>query len=270
MGIRERIVTLFRLFLLFTVLVAVALISAITTIRLTIHGHQETMPDLVGRTLETGERISSGLGLELKIEGRMFSAQYPVNQIVSQIPPPGTRLKVGQHVHVLVSLGAPQVKVPNIVGSSARAAQIAAIQRGLSVGDLVAVHFSSSEVDQVMAQEPPASAAEVHSPAVNFLVSLGPEPPAYECPSFVGRPLAEARHFLEEHNLKVGTITPVPKEGVPLNTIVSQTPDAGKKVDADTEVTFQVAGPPPSPTPAVPASPPSTLPPATTPPTAPH
>ncbi|PYV20179.1 MAG: hypothetical protein DMG24_23580, partial [Acidobacteria bacterium] len=51
MSVRERILTLFRLFLLFTVLVAVALISAITTIRLTIHSGQETMPDLVGRPL---------------------------------------------------------------------------------------------------------------------------------------------------------------------------------------------------------------------------
>ncbi|HEV2495872.1 MAG TPA: PASTA domain-containing protein [Terriglobia bacterium] len=270
MGIRERIVTLFRLFLLFTVLVAVALISAITTVRLTIHGHQETMPDLVGRPLETGERILSGLGLEVKIEGRMFSAQYPVNQIVSQVPPPGTRIKVGQHVHVLVSLGPPQVKVPNIVGSSARAAQIAAIQRGLSVGDLVAVHFAGSDVDQVMAQEPPASAAVVHSPAVNFLVSLGPEPPAYECPSFEGRPLADVRRFLEEHQFKVGTITSVAKPGVPLNTIVGQTPDAGSRIDADTEFAFQVAGPPPSPIPAAPAAPPPAPPPATTPPSTPH
>ena len=50
MSVRERIRTLFRLFLLTTVLVTVALVSAITTIRLTIRGHQETMPNLVGLT----------------------------------------------------------------------------------------------------------------------------------------------------------------------------------------------------------------------------
>lgn len=269
MGIRDRIVTLFRLFLLFTVLVAVALISAITTIRLTIHGHQETMPDLVGRPLETAQRLSSGLGLEVKIEGRTFSAQYPADQIVSQVPPPGTRIKVGQHVHVLVSLGAPQVKVPNVVGSSARAAQLQAIQRGLSVGDLVAVHFPGSDVDQVMAQEPPASAAEVHSPSVNFLVSLGPQPPAYQCPDFEGRPLADVRRFLEEHKFQVGTITPVEKPGVPLNTIVGQTPEAGSRIDSDTVFAFQVSGPPPSPTPAPGAAPPSS-PPAANPAATPH
>jgi eukaryotic-like serine/threonine-protein kinase len=268
MGVRERIVTLFRLFLLFTVLVAVALISAITTIRLTIHGHQETMPNLVGHPLETAERLSSGLGLELKVEGRLFSPKYPPNQIVSQVPPPGTPIKVGQHVHVLVSLGEPQVKVPNAVGSSARAAQIAAVQGGLNVGDVVAVHFPGSEAEQVVAQEPPASAAEVHSPAVNLLISLGPQPAAYACPSFVGRSLSEARRILLEYGFKVGPITPVPKVGVPINTILAQTPGPGSKIGPDAEFSFQVAGPPPSPTPPSSATPPSA--PATTPPTTPQ
>ena len=48
MSLRERIRSVFRLFLLLTVLVTVALISAIMTIRLTIRGHQETMPNMVG------------------------------------------------------------------------------------------------------------------------------------------------------------------------------------------------------------------------------
>lgn len=250
MGLGARIVTLFRLFLLFTVLVAVALISAITTIRLTIHGHQETVPDLVGRPLEAAERTMDGMGLELKIEGRLFNGKYAADQIVSQVPPPGTRVKVGQHVHVLVSLGQPLLKIPNVVGWSTRAAQIDAIQNGLSVGDLVAVYAPGSASDQVVAQDPPASAAEIHSPAVNFLVSLGDPPPAYECPNFVGRPLADARRSLLEAGLKIATVTPVFREGAPLDTILSQTPDAGTKFTPDTEITFQVAGPPPNPSPA--------------------
>ncbi|HLW79950.1 MAG TPA: PASTA domain-containing protein, partial [Terriglobia bacterium] len=238
------------LFLLFTVLVAVALISAITTIRLTIQGHQETMPNLVGRPAEAAERVLNALGLELKIEGRMFNPKYAADQIVSQVPPPGTRVKVGQHVHVLVSLGQPRVTIPNVVGWSARAAQIAAIQNGLSVGDLVAVYAPGSAVDQVVAQDPAASAAQIHSPAVNLLVSLGDPAPAYECPSFVGRPLSEAQLILQQSGLKAGSVKPVPREGTPVNTILSQTPEAGGKISPDADVTFEVAGPPLNPGPA--------------------
>ena len=258
MGLGARIVTLFRLFLLFTVLVAVAMISAITTIRLTIHGHQETMPDLVGRPVEAAQRTLDGLGLEVKIEGRLFNAKYAADQIVSQVPPAGTRVKVGQHVHVLVSLGQPRLKIPNVVGWTTRAAQIAAIQNGLSVGDLVAVYSPGSPADQVVAQDPPASAAEIHTPALNFLVSLGDPAPAYECPSFVGRPLSDVRRLLLESGLKIGSVKPVPREGTPVDTILSQTPEAGGRIAPDTDITFEVAGPPPNPAPATLPLPPPT------------
>src|SRR5208282_4053379 len=72
MGVRNRLRSLFRLFLLFTFLVAVALLSAITTIRLTIHGRQENMPKLVGVSLESAQRITAGLGLELKVEDKIY------------------------------------------------------------------------------------------------------------------------------------------------------------------------------------------------------
>ena len=56
------------------------------------------------------------------------------------MPPPGSRIKIGQHVHVLVSLGPPQVVIPNFVGGSVRAARITAIQRSLDMGDVVGIH----------------------------------------------------------------------------------------------------------------------------------
>jgi len=260
MGVRDRILTLFRLFLLFTVLIAVALISAVTTIRFTIHGHQETMPNLVGQSLEAGQRVANGLGLEIKIEGRVFNPQYPVNSIVSQVPGTGTRIKVGQHVHVLVSLGQPQLKVPDVVGASARAAQITAIQEGLTVGDVAAIHWPDSQVDQVVAQEPSASTTEVHSPALNVLVSLGSAPQFYECPDFVGRSLAEVRGILQKHGFKIGSTTLIPTTGTPVGNIVSQSPQPGSKIESDVEFNFQVAGPPLAAVPQPPAQPDRTSP----------
>lgn len=241
MSVRERIRVLFRLFLLFTVLVAVALISAITTIRFSIHGRQETMPRLAGMPLESAQRLTSGMGFELKVEDKLFSMQYPANQIVSQMPPPGTRVKVGQHVHVLVSLGPPQVTVPSLVGSSLRAARITAIQRGLTMGDVALVHWPGSEGEQVVAQEPPPATAEMRSPAVNVLVSLGEKPPAYLCPSFLGKPITVTRATLEKSGFKVGQVTPIPTDTASKGIILTQSPLPGSKIDPDTLFNFQVS-----------------------------
>jgi len=239
MGVGNRLRSLFRLFLLFTVLVAVAMISAITTIRLTIHGRQENMPKLVGVSLESAQRITAGLGLELKVEDKIFSTQYAANEIAQQMPPSGTPLKMGQHVHVLVSLGPPQLNVPNLVGNSVRAARINAIQRGLTVGE-VAVLPWSGDPDTVVAQDPPPAAPEVRSPTVNILVSSGEEQPAFLCPRFIGQPIADVRHVVEKNGFKIGQVNPVAMSGGSTGIILTQSPPAGSKIGTDAVFSFQV------------------------------
>jgi len=241
MSLRERIRTLFRFFLLSTVLVTVTLLSAITTIRLTIRGHQETMPNMVGSTFDYAQRMASGLGLEMKVEDKLFNTQYPPQTIVSQMPPPGTRIKIGQHVHVLVSLGPPQVVIPNFVGASIRAARITAIQRDLELGDVVGIHWPGVEPDQVVAQDPLPESAELRSPAVNILVSVGEEPASYLCPKFVGQPIAEARRRLEKASFKVAGVTSITTESGPRGIILTQSPAAGSKIGSGTEFSFQVS-----------------------------
>ena len=241
MSLRERVRTLFRLFLLSTVLVTVALLSAITSIRLTIRGHQETMPDMVGSTFDYAQRMASGLGLEMKVEDKLFNTQYPAQTVVSQMPPPGTRIKIGQHVHVLVSLGPPQVVIPNFVGASIRAARITAIQRDLELGDVVGIHWPGVEAVQVVAQDPLPESAELRSPAVNILVSVGEEPASYLCPKFVGQPIAEARHSLEKAGFKVAGVTSAASQSGPRGVILTQSPAAGSKIDSGAEFSFEVS-----------------------------
>jgi serine/threonine-protein kinase len=241
MSLRERIRTLFRLFLLSTVLGTVALLSAITTIRLTIRGHQETMPNMVGLSFDYAQRMASGLGLEMKVEDKLFNTQYPPQTIVSQMPPPGTRIKIGQHVHVLVSLGPPQVVIPNFVGASIRAARITAIQRDLALGDVVGIHWPGAEPDQVVAQDPLPESAGLRSPAVNILVSVGEEPAAYLCPRFVGQTISEARRNLEEVGFKVSDVTSITAQSGPRGVILTQSPAAGSRIDSDAVFSFQVS-----------------------------
>src|SRR3989442_14854726 len=227
MAIRERIATVFRLFLLFTVLVAIGLISTITTIRLASNGHQEIMPNLVGMRLELADRVLSARGLELKVEDKLFSTQYGANQIVSQIARPGMKLKMGQHVHVLVSLGPPRVAVPNLMGGSLRAARINAIQRGMTLGDVAAVHWTGIDQDQVVLQDPPPSTTEMHSPAGNLLVSLGDPPTAYLCPSFIGRPLEAVRRTAGKAGVTGQSARASPTDATPPGTVLAQPRAAG-------------------------------------------
>jgi beta-lactam-binding protein with PASTA domain len=240
MSFGQRVRTVFRLFLLLTFLVAVALISAITTIRLTIHGRQQMMPNLVGATLESAKRTAGWAGLDLVVQDKVFSTQYAAGQIVSQIPPANTRIKAGQHAHVLVSLGQPQARIPNLVGSSFRAARIMVLQRGLTMGNVTTVPWPQSEIEQVVAQEPPP-ASEAHSLAMNFLVSLGERPvESVLCPSFIGRSLPDVRRVLEKAGFKVGAVAMIPAVAATRHTVLSQSPTPGSKINPGTEFDFQI------------------------------
>src|SRR5579872_5146661 len=122
MGFVSRIRSILRLFALFAVLLAVALLSAITTIRLTIHSGEANTPNLVGVPLAQAERSAGALGLGVKVEDHVFNPKFAENHIISQVPGPGSSIKAGQEVHVIVSLGPQSISLPDLVGDSARAA----------------------------------------------------------------------------------------------------------------------------------------------------
>jgi beta-lactam-binding protein with PASTA domain len=253
MGFISQVGTIFRLLLLFAVLVAVALLAAITTIRITIHSGEEKAPNLVGMPLEQAQRLAGGMGLGLKIEDRLFNTKYPENQIVSQAPAPGDSTKAGQDLHVLVSLGTPKLTVPTLVGASVRAAQVTASERGLTLGDVVTVHWTGIPTDEVVSQDPPPSAQPARSPAVNLLVSLGEPAQDFVCPSFVGMGLGPAEKALERAGFTVAEARPAPSPapGAPetpaavlaaaSGTILSQSPAAGSRVAGGAAFTFTVA-----------------------------
>lgn len=242
MELGERIRFIFRIFLLFTFLAAVAVISAVTTIKLSIQGNQETLPNLAGVSLEEAQRLTAGLGLEVKVEDKLYSVKYAAGEIISQEPLPETKVKTGQHIHVLVSLGPPQVVVPDLVGSSIRVAQILAVQKGLTVGDLAEIYWPGAPANQIVAQDPPASSsAEIHSPAVNFLVSLGDQVASYVCPDFTGMKLDQVRATISSAGLSIGKVTPVVGNVTVSGTILGQTPAPGSKISMGDSFAFQVS-----------------------------
>ena len=230
-----------RFLLLAGVLGAVTLASAITTIRLSIRGRQETMPQLVGAPADSAEKVVGQMGMTFKVADKVYSSKYTSGQIVSQQPTPGTVVKVGQHVLVLVSLGPPRVTIPDLTNSSIRAAQIITVQRGLSIRNTATLPWPGKEADQVIAQDPSPTATDIFSPALNLLVSEGEPPAAYLCPSFIGKPVAAIRKELEQAKLTVGSVTPIPTTTAPKGTILFQFPPPGSKIGPDVSFSFQVA-----------------------------
>ena len=243
----------FRFLLLGLILVTVALISALTSMRFAIHGRQVAVPSLVGLTPEEAARHADDLGLRLEVEQKFYSPTMPAGKIVSQAPEAGTQVRRGWRVLIAESLGPQRVSPPDVLGQTERAAEINIKRRGLQVGEIAIVSFSGQEAGKVIAQNPPANATSVASPNVNLLTTGLATAPSYVMPNLIGLTLASATQALGDAGVRVGVVTgvstpdavttdpavPAPPPG-PASIIASQSPAPGQRISEGVSVNFEV------------------------------
>jgi len=230
----------FRYVLMVLVLLTVMLLSAMTAMRMAIHGREVAIPKLVGVSMEQAERIASSNGLLLDAENRFYSDSIPEGRVVSQLPAAGTRVRRGWKMRVALSLGPQRAIIPDLTGQSARAAEINVRRRGLDVGEVATAHIPNAPPDQVLAQSPPANAMSAASPKVNLLVSAPEDSQAFVMPNLAGRHLPEVTQALEQAGMRLGTVTASEAGGI-AGTIRKQWPPPGQRVTPGTTVNFEVA-----------------------------
>jgi eukaryotic-like serine/threonine-protein kinase len=246
---------LFRFAMVALVLVAVALVSALTAMRFAIHGQVVEVPAVVGLTPADAERTVAGLGLQIEVERQYYSPQIPAGKIMTQMPLPGTKVRRGWQVRVAQSMGPQRVAIPDVTKQSERAAEWNIQRRGLEVASTAEMRMPGTPPDQVLAQSPPANASQVAAPRTSLLVTVPADLPAYVMPNFVGQPLGSASRVLQDAGFKLGNITLAPPEAnadvanpatsappqpSPASMIVTQWPPAGQKVLAGAVVSFEV------------------------------
>jgi len=237
--------SLFRFALLALMLLVVALVSALTAMRLAIHGREVPVPDLVGKTPAEARRIAEQSGLQLDVERQYYSANVPAGNLLSQLPPPGTEVRRGWQIRVAESLGPQRVAIPNVVGQGERAAEINIQRRGLNVGAVARLALPDGEAGAVVAQAPPENASSVSAPKISLLVSDPAQPQAFVMPSFVGQPLGSATLALQDAGFRLGNVANQSENAgssarSPASIIVSQSPAAGERVASGSTVNFEV------------------------------
>src|SRR5579863_336438 len=167
MTLRERLEWVSRMALLVFILAAAAFLSAITAMRIAIHGREVNMPNLVGKNVSEANNLLRSRGLVLRVADRLYS-ELPINVVVRQSPPPGMLMKVSQQAHVVLSLGQRQLQIPLLEGNSLRVSRIELLRAGLQVGEVSNVTMPDAPVDQVI-QQTPRPGAGAATPRVDVL-----------------------------------------------------------------------------------------------------
>lgn len=237
-GLRERLEWAARMSLLVFILAAAAFLSAITAMRIAIHGREVSMPNLVGKNVSEAGKMLQSAGLGLRVADHVYS-DLPINVVVRQTPPPGMQMKVAQQAHVVLSLGQRQLQIPAIQGNSLRVSRIELLRGGLQVGEISNLAFADQPVDTVVMQNPKPGAGGA-TPRVDVLVSAGPQEAAYVMPHLVGLNEQEAQRRLEASGIK-RKVNGVSAPQWPHGTVIDQSPMAGARLNAATQVELTTA-----------------------------
>ena len=207
---------------------------------------QISVPNVVGVAQAAAEAAITAAALVVGTITKANSATVAAGNVISQAPAAGASAQLGSAVNLTVSLGPPQVAVPNVVGQPQAQAQTAIVAAKLAVGSVTKTTSATVPAGNIVSQTPVAGASAPTGSVVNLTVSLGP--PLVTVPNVVGQPQAQAQSALVAAKLAVGTITTAINATVPAGSVISQSPAAGASAPPASAVNLTVSVGPLAPT----------------------
>ncbi len=211
------------------VLLAISTFFAYSSFNLFVRSGATSVPDLVGLSEAEAMNLLVDQGLTFRRDEAAddFHDEVPAGKVAAHTPGPRTLVKRGSSVAVAFSLGPQVLKVPNLAGQNAQAAQVALAAAGLSVGRVLSVGSELAEPGTVVDQHPRAGAGTAPSAPVDLLVSRFTRGEIYIMPDLVYRRYEEIRRYFEQRNFRLGSVKFEVYEGIPEGVILRQFPLAG-------------------------------------------
>ena len=202
----------------------------------------ETVPDLKGRSLSAALDLLSPINLGIRKSGTEFDSSVPIASVLRQDPAPGTIVREGKIVRVVVSQGGETVLTPAIVGLPLRNAEMLLRQGQLQLGEVSEAYSLKTEKGMVIAQQPKSEASVERNSLVSVTVSGGPPPSGITLmPDFARKNITDAQAWASGAGIQVA-VTKDPTALFPYGTILTQSPAPDTALQADTKVAFTISG----------------------------
>lgn len=197
-------------------------------VHLIIHGQDSVVvPDLVGKEVVSALERLTDLGLGTKVKGSQYDPTVAKHHIIAQEPEPGTEIKPGRDVRLLISKGPQTVVYPNTVGMDLPLAAVLLEENDLRQGHLSYTYHRERPREEILAQFPGPGGTGLRGAQVDLLISAGPPPQWLRMTDLKGMELKTAIETIEKYHLTVGTLTPVDLPAVADNLVVDQSPARG-------------------------------------------
>ena len=191
------------------------------------------VPEIVGLDRATAEAALVEASLVAGEVEERFDEQVREGIVLEQGVAPGDPVREGTPVPFVVSKGPEALEIPNVVGSSADAAEQTLVEAGFTVR-MAEAHSDDVRAGLVISQEP-SSGTGFRDDVVEIVVSSGPE--VASVPEVEGRSYDEAVAAIEKAGLVVGRVELFPTGP---GRVIRQDPRPGTELSPGSEVTVYV------------------------------
>jgi beta-lactam-binding protein with PASTA domain len=228
-------------------------IIAVSVFFISVRGAEQTMvPEVVGQDLTAALLELQVKELYPRIQLRYSQSSADKGLILEQDPRPGTIVKAGRRIRLVVSQGVMVNTVENYLGRNIDEVRLDLQTLFAAEGSVVPLvtlkeplmYEYSAEAPGTILQQRPEPGSGISGPTVlELVVSRGPEDSLLRVPNLAGLPLNDALEQIGYSGIDFTfTLKPAGEGDIP-ETVASQNPDGDTMVQANTRVAITIFSP---------------------------
>jgi beta-lactam-binding protein with PASTA domain len=187
------------------IIILLILLFAVSLNWITKHGESRTVPAVVGKNINDVEKLLKEKGFDMVVQDSTFYDSLPPGLVLRQVPEPDDVVKINRTVYVTINrFVAPDVEMPNLLGSSYRNAEMVLENLGLRVGDTsYKFDFAKNSVLEQLykGSEIKAGAKIKVGSTISLVLGSGLGEEEMKIPDLIGMTYEEAKVMLDAQGL---------------------------------------------------------------------
>ncbi|PLX15237.1 MAG: hypothetical protein C0601_13515 [Candidatus Muiribacterium halophilum] len=234
------IFTVLLMILTFVILVRGLFVGTIYVIEDFLKEGEISTPDFIGMPIVDALKVVPRYRLRLNVEGEKYDDHMGKNIIISQEPPPGSSVKKGRTIGIIISKGKKDIVSPDITGLTQRKAEGMILGNNFSLGKKSYAYSEKVKKGNVIAQTPGAGLELREGQFIQMLISKGKREEYIIVPDFSGENYVSVKNKIISLGLNFKDIEYDYDESKNPGEVISHTPIPGKKVLKGTPVILKV------------------------------